>query len=642
MIFKQNANLCIVIPDDATDREQFAAKELQRYLNKIFGASLSIYSVAEAPCVPMLLIGCPRRNTLTQNYISVEEFDTLVPGPEGFLIKSFGDNLVLAGSCTHPNELERGTIYAVYEFLEKFLGCSLAAYAKQGVSAGEYVPTYESLELTDICHVKACADIPYRTACAQYSAHGKARSYDLDFVFLDWLCKNRYNYIYTWNNVYENFKENGMLAEAVKRGIIFKVGHHDAIDTLLPPHGNKYFAEHYYETHPEYYKMMEDGTRYEMLNGWGQMVLCSRNEDMIEQLAQNFNDWFSQNPQVKKYGFSCKDGVYPQCCCEKCKGHSKIENFTYMLNEVAKRVKPVHPHVEINFCAYADLWEPPTNFVPESNLTVHEAVWYRTEDWTPELAKIDLWHSSGLRTVGKPDGSCLAGTFYEDNLLKWKALGMGVNYYDYFMGVYPARQRYIPMADEMQAMCKRFMEKGISGCETQLEVYNVWNNIFNFYTYGRTAYDTNKSMDDNLEYFCRIFGKGAPYVAENIRYAESVLDGQSDIMYAGLYLMQNIDKERMYDGFEKALEAADTPLTRNNIRLMRMAFRYSDLECRERFEDDEMKYKALKHYDIPERGELFYMRDNFDSYVSGGGYGIIIPVDGNDMDFEPDYWYLFE
>lgn len=641
MIFKKEAKLCIVVPDNATDREQFAATELQSYLYKIFGGEFPIYSAGEAPELPKMLIGCPRRNALTASYISAEEFDALVPGPEGLLIKSFGDCLVLAGSSTHPNELERGTIYAVYEFLERFLGCSLSAYVKEGTNGGEYVPTYDEIELSDIFYAKAKADILYRSACAQYS-HGDKLSSDLNFAFLDWLCKNRYNYIYTWNMVYEKMKENGMLKEAAKRGILFKVGHHDTVDTLMPPHGNKYFPEHYYNTHPEYYKLCEDGTRYEIKDVSGQMVLCSRNDEMIDQLTQNLTEWLNQNPLVKTYALMPKDFIAPQCCCEKCAGHTKSENYTYMINEVAKRIKPLHPHVTINSLAYVDLWAPPKDATLESNVSITEATWHRPEDWTPESGMDDMWHSSGLRTVGKPDGSCLADTYFEDNLLAWKAVGASVSYYDYFMGVYPARQRYMPMADEMQAMCKRFIEKGIEGTETQLEVFNMWNNIFNFYTYARTAYDCDLSMDDNLERFCRIFGKGASFVAENMRYAESVLDGQSDIMFAGIYLMQHIDKERVYENYEKALKAADTPLTRNNIRLMRMVFRYSDLECREDFSNDETGFKNFKDYVIPERGELYYMRDNFDSYVNDGGYGIAIPVAGNDMDFEPDYWYLFE
>ena len=356
--------LSIVIPNDATDREQFAANELQTYLCKIFGSTFPICVADKATTSFKILIGCPRRNTLTSDYISVETFDALVPGPEGFLIQSFEDAIVLAGSSTYPNDLERGTIYAVYEFLERFLGCSLSAYTKQDVAGGEYVPTLECIDLSDIFYAKAKADLPYRAACVQNSSHGKGREIKLIYAFLDWLCKNRYNYFYTWNSVYEEFKKSGVVEEATER----------------------------------------------------------------------------------------------------------------------------------------------------------------------------TWDGSGLRMVGKPDGSCLTDSRYEKNLLGWQATGAKISYYDYFMGVYPARQRYIPMADEMQAMCRRFIEKNIEGTETQIEVFNHWNNIFNFYTYGRTSYDSNLSMEDNLQRFCTIFGKGASYIADNIRHAEEVLDGQSDIMSAGISL----------------------------------------------------------------------------------------------------------
>ncbi len=631
MILNSNSCISIIIPHNATEREKFAAEELQKYIKMIFGAQLSICTDEETLAKDVILIGGPERNSITKKYITEAEFDSIVPGPEGIFIKSYENCLVLAGSSKNTNECERGTIYAVYEFLERFLGCSLAAYTKDGVSGGEYVPKQEAFEIKDIFYSKPCADVSYRCAVAQYSSHGKAVNYELDIKFLDWLSKNRYNYIYTWNGVYENFKVNGMLDAAAKRGILFKVGHHDAIDTLLPQRGNKYFSEHYFETHPEYYKLTEDGTRFEMVSHWGQMVLCSRNEDMINQISENLISWLSQNPQVKTYAILNKDGRAPQCCCEKCKGYTKSENYTYMINSIAKRVKSVHPDVTINMLAYSDLWSAPDNMKLESNISVTEAVWHRT---SPE--------ESGLRSIGKPDGSCLSGTDYEENLLGWKKMGTRISYYDYFMGVYPGRQRYIPMADEMQAMCKRFIEKGIDGTETQIEVYNLWNNIFNFYTYGRTAYDSEMSINDNLKIFCRMFGKGGEYIAENIRYAESVLDGQCEIMTAGIYLMEHIDKEKMYNGFENALNAAEDETARNNVRLMRMAFRYSDLECREKYEDDETGYKTLKHYDIPERGELLYMQRHFDSYVSQGGYGIMIPVSGEDNGFIPDKWYLFE
>ena len=160
----------------------------------------------------------------------------------------------------------------------------------------------------------------------------------------------------------KHLKENGMLNAAIKRGIFFKVGHRDAIDTLLPQKGNKYFCEHYFETHPEYYKLTEDNVRFEMVNHWGQMVPCSRNEDMIRELSENLISWFTQNSQVKSFALLNKDGTAPQCCCEKCKGFSKVENYVCMINEIAKRLKKVH-------------------------------------------------------SEGNSDGTCLEGTFFEENLL---------------------------------------------------------------------------------------------------------------------------------------------------------------------------------------------------------------------------------
>lgn len=629
MLINKNDRLTIVLPAMSTPREQFAAQELKKYLHMLCGVSTYIASDDAFEGGKAIAIGGPERNCITAGFITETEFDSIVPGPEGIFIKSYGTCLVLAGSSKNLNEWERGTVYAVYEFLERFCGCSLAAYVKAGVPGGEYIPSVPELDLTSIFYAKASCDVPMRCAVAQYSAHGVAQSYDLDFTFLDWLCKNRYNYIYTWNRVYENFKVNGMLEQCLKRGFILVVGHHDTIDTMLPPHGNQYFDEHYYETHPEYYRLDEDGTRFEIVDSWGQMVLCSRNEEMIRQVSQNMIHWLDLNPQVKIYSWSHKDGTAPQCCCPMCKPYSKFENSIYMLNKIAENVAKAHPDVKLCVGAYTDMWEPPESVDTLSpNMMVRESV----------------WHISGLRTTGKPDGSCLNGTFFEENLLNWKQkYDVPVIYYDYFMGVYPGRQRLVPMADELQAIFRRFVEKGIFGCKTQIEVYNLWNNIVNFYTFGRTGYDTQLSLNDNLERFCQIFGKGAPYVADCIRYCEEVLDGQCEIMTAGVYLMKHIDKQRVYDGYEKALSAAQGDnVARNNIRMMRMAFRYSDLETREDYENDEKGYRALKRYDIPERGELLYMRGHFDSYVSHGGYGISIPVEAEDNGFTPDIWYQFE
>ena len=200
----------------------------------------------------------------------------------------------------------------------------------------------------------------------------------------------------------------------------------------------------------------------------------------------------------------------------------------------------------------------------------------------------------------------------------------------------------MPAADEMQAICRRLCEKGILGLGTQLETFNMWNHIFNFYSYGRTSYDISLSLDDNLKKFCRIFGKGAKYIEEIIKYGEHILNGQVTIEKASGYLMENIDKERVYSLFEQALESSDEAKARNNIRLMRMVFRYSDLELNNpRYT---MERTGIISNAADESGELWYMHKNFDSFKSGKeGYAIAIPVaKTTEKEFIPDKWYIFD
>lgn len=618
----RNAAARIVIPEQATAREQFAAQELQKYIRQICGAELFITT---EPGAPEFLIGGPGRNRHTGAYLTSEEFLRRCPGPEGLLIQSFGEDvIVLAGS---EGDYERGTIYAVYEFLERFCGASLAAFSHPQVAAGEYVPQMPCLALGEICYVKPSCDLKYRGAIVQYASWAGEVDRGLNIPFLDWLCKNRYNDIMTWASCFEKMKTLGLVDEAERRGIRFTVGHHEASKLFLPAHGNEYFPEHYYETHPEYYRLSEDGTRYEDTAHYGQWIFCSRNQEMIDTLAAHIKIWLTKNPQVDTIFFPPNDGIAPQCVCPDCAPYSKVENYVYVLNAVAKQVREQFPKIRIVSCAYTDLFTCPEHVTLDPALCVNEAT----------------WHASGLRAVGKPDGSCLNGTFFEENLIKWHATGASVTYYDYDMGVYPARQRYLPMADEIRAIAIRMQKNGFDGAGTQIECFNLWNHLFNFYCFARTQYDSTLTMEDHLQRFCRIFGEGADAVAEVIRYAEQVMDGQETILTAGIWLMQHIDKERVYRLYDRALALAKSPAARNNIRLMRMAFRYSDLETAQpdRLGPDE-NYVPVWECNEP-TGELNAMTE-FDSFWKNDpGYGIDIPARSTcDTVFEKNKWYLFD
>lgn len=623
MILERNGAIAICLPEAPTPREAFASQELEKYLSHCLDTHLVEAENADV----IFYIGGPGRNPMTSQWIGNEAFSSALTGAEGIFIRICGNKVLLAGSEGF-DDWERGTVYAVYEFLERYIGCTLAAYSAPGVEAGEIVPRLEKLELSDSQYVKAGADRPYRCAIVEYGDRAGNPRHELNIPFFDWLVKNRYNRILTWTSIYEGYKEMGLVAELEKRGINLCVGHHDAVGLWLPFYGNRYFPEQYAYTHPEYYRLNSDGTRFQPKtpdSPQGQWVFCSRNMECIEQISQNLIRWISENPLVDMVALWPMDGTMEQCCCEKCSPYSKIENYAYFQNEVAKRVSAVHPQIKIDMLLYTDLWTCP------DDLELSPAL----------MCDLSTWAATGLRTCGKPDGSCLIGTVYDETLLQWQKRGAQVVFYDYYMGVFGGRQRLIPMADELQSIWKYFKEKDIAGAGTQIECFNLWNHLMNLYSFGRTGYDAELSFEDNLSALCRLFGNGAPYIAQIVRLMEQSMDGQVSIERGGKYLMDNIDKPLVYDLFAQALAAAEEAVFRNNVRLMRMAFRYSDVETSD--PGHRQRYAWVLEYEDP-TGELAYQATRFDSfYHSTAGYGIAFPVANTDTkSFQPDIWYSFD
>lgn len=101
------AMLPIILPDQTIPAEDTAAKELQDYLGKITGCTFTVLRESKADSQPGIHLGATKLALREQ----------LVPdGPESWRIKTVDGSLVLTGG--RP----RGTLYAVYHFLEDHLG----------------------------------------------------------------------------------------------------------------------------------------------------------------------------------------------------------------------------------------------------------------------------------------------------------------------------------------------------------------------------------------------------------------------------------------------------------------------------------------------------------------------------------------
>ena len=106
------ATCVIVQADKATEPEKFAAKELAMFLKRVTGA--------EFPVVAELSVADSQASRVYvgwTGYAARQGIEASKLGEEEWVIRTIDDDLVLTGG--RP----RGTMYAVYEFLEDHVGC---------------------------------------------------------------------------------------------------------------------------------------------------------------------------------------------------------------------------------------------------------------------------------------------------------------------------------------------------------------------------------------------------------------------------------------------------------------------------------------------------------------------------------------
>lgn len=122
----------IVIPSDATPAEENAANELQNYIRRSASVTLPVMREAdlEITNAPLIAIG----NT---QIFKNSGFSTKNLNLDGFIIRHCGSNLIIKG------QRDRGTIYGVYDFLEKVVGIKFVTAEDEYIPVRASIPLYE-------------------------------------------------------------------------------------------------------------------------------------------------------------------------------------------------------------------------------------------------------------------------------------------------------------------------------------------------------------------------------------------------------------------------------------------------------------------------------------------------------------------
>ena len=306
----------IVIAEDAIVAERTAAAELQSHIEAVTGATLPIRE--EAADAKLIVVGPSARFCA-----AFPEVDLGALKHDGIVMKTKGDAVYLAGG--RP----RGTLYAVYTFLEDVVGC------RWWSSTERFVPDRPTLTIPAL-------DVVYTPRLLYREAFYRDA---FDGVFAA-RCK--------CNGHFEQIPEE-------YGGHYSILGWCHTFNQLLPPH-------RYFKDHPEWYSEI-DGERVAERS-----QLCLTNEEMPAEFIKQALEWLRKSPNAGMISIAQNDGR-GRCRCAKCRALEDHEGsasgpILHFVNAVAEEIEKEFPDVLVETLAYVYSRHPPKHVRPRGNVVV--------------------------------------------------------------------------------------------------------------------------------------------------------------------------------------------------------------------------------------------------------------------------------
>ena len=324
----------IAVAADASAPEKHAAEELATYLRQITGARFPVRTPESVGGRPMLAVGPAAARCVAADL----PLDKAELGDDGIVIKTVSPHLVLTGA----EGSMRGTLYAVYSFLEDVLG------VRWWTETASYVPHCPSLAVEPL-DVRYVPVLPYRealynTLTGRGTEDGASRA--------KFLVRQKYNGHF-----------NAIPAEW--GGSYTLIGWCHTFDLFLPP-------SRYFKDHPEWYALVNGERKGE------HSQLCCTNDEMIAELSKQVLAAIAQRPEAGIISVAQNDWG-GNCQCDKCRELDEAEgspsgSLLYCVNKVAEAVEKQYPDFLVETLAYQYTRRPPKNLRPRNNVIVRLAV----------------------------------------------------------------------------------------------------------------------------------------------------------------------------------------------------------------------------------------------------------------------------
>lgn len=308
-----SSNYHIVLSSGASPSEKWAAGELQRWVKESGGAELPFAESNNPSAGPRIVIGYPGFAIAGE-----KEPDT---NDESFRYFNSGADIYIYGGK------QRGTMYGVFSFLERELGC------RWYTSKVSVIPTRNEFKFNWLDHgekpgVRVRNDFYYEA-----------------FEPI-WAARNRVN---------------GAMSYREQPGGVEAYWAVHTFYPLMPP-------EEFYKKHPEYYSLIDGKRIYERAQ------LCLSNPDVLRIITERIKERMHNSPEYLIYDVSQNDWANP-CQCDKCQsiagkygGESGI--VIWFVNQVADAVAQEFPDKFIGTLAYQYTRSAPRDIVPRNNVVV--------------------------------------------------------------------------------------------------------------------------------------------------------------------------------------------------------------------------------------------------------------------------------
>jgi len=506
----------IVTAADASASTRHAAAELQRFLKEITAAALPIVSDAEPVGEHEIVLG---DSTHLRKLKVAIDFEKL--GHEGYVLKTAGGHLVIAGSSL------RGNLYGVYGLLEDHLGCR---WFTPEVSR---IPRQDRLSLPALDET-VIPPLEYRDP------------YVRDCFDADWSARNRMN-------------GSSQLTAEHGGNVRFGAGLFcHTVFTLVPP-------EKYFKDHPEYFALV-DGKRV------NHTEICYTNEDVIRIATEAMRQHMRSDPEAMVFSLSHMDTWKGYCQCDRCmaladKEGSQAACVLVLVNKVAAAVESEFPGKAIETLAYTWNRKPPRTMRPRPNVIIR-------------LCSIECCFSHPLDACDAPSNL----SFMED-LKGWAKLcnRLWVWNYDtnfhHYMAPFPNYQVWAPntrmfVENHVTGLFTEDNYQSPNGEFNSLGGYVRAKLLWN------PRYDPDKAIDEFLD---GVYGKGGKSIRQYMDLLTQKVVGEHIHVRIydeppWVYLTDEVltQAEALWDQAEAAVAGQGDVLRR--VRIARLSLDYAQLE----------------------------------------------------------------